>query len=334
LLIGVAARYSTNTMTVVMLVGLAKALDSLSDLMYGLLQRNNMIRCVAQSRIAQGSIQLVSFYLLLRNTGDLPLALVGSTFGLGLVFLLFDLRNARLALKVQAPDGGKTSMVPSYSPPILKKIAALSLPLGLIYFFDTLIINVPRYGLDHFQGRDAVGYYSALAYLIVAGTTVVTAMAEASRTRLALAYVKSASTYFGQVRKLLVLAGGIGLLGCIFSWTLGPWMLAVVYRKDYAAYGYVLNLLMVSAALWYVAIFLAAALTSARQFASQVPLFAVGAIATGIGTWVLVPTHGLAGAALALGAGMLVRIGGGALQLGRVLRNAPQAAPASGPNPT
>jgi O-antigen/teichoic acid export membrane protein len=103
------------------------------------------------------------------------------------------------------------------------------------------------------------------------------------------------------------------------AWTMGRFLLGLVYRADYAAYSELLVYAMAAAVLTYAGGALGYVITSARAFAAQAPLFALVAAASGVASWLLVPRLGLSGAILALASAWSVQIAGELLILRRAL---------------
>ena len=100
----------------------------------------------------------------------------------------------------------------------------------------------------------------------------------------------------------------LGVGGILVAWIAGPKLLAMLYRPEYAAESRLLVWFMVVAWMGYLAQFLGTAMTSARLFVHQIPLFALGVLAITVGSYWLVPRMGLQGAIVASMAGILVQL--------------------------
>jgi O-antigen/teichoic acid export membrane protein len=135
---------------------------------------------------------------------------------------------------------------------------------------------------------------------MVIGTTVVNALGQAASPRLATYYAAGDGA---RVRRLLVGLVGLGLVlggaGLVLTRAWGPELLAVLYRPEYAEHAEALGPLMLAAGIGYVATFLGHAMTSARFFRVQLPLFAAVAAASLVACAALVPARGVIGAAQA-----------------------------------
>jgi O-antigen/teichoic acid export membrane protein len=111
--------------------------------------------------------------------------------------------------------------------------------------------------------------------------------------------------------------GGVGITGALIG---GRFVMTAAFGSEYAASGDVLLWMMVAATVSYVASFLGYAITAARRFAIQAPLFIVVAVVTAIASIVLVPRYGAVGAALAMLISAIAQLAGSVAILSRALR--------------
>jgi O-antigen/teichoic acid export membrane protein len=165
----------------------------------------------------------------------------------------------------------------------------------------SLNTNIPRYFIEHYLSERDLGIFAAMAYLLVAGTTVVSALGQSASPRLAQYY---AACNYKAFRVLLLkllnvgaLIGGFGILVVLIA---GPQILTLVYRREYADQTDVFLLLMVAAGIGYIASFLGYGMTAARYFKIQAPIFFGVCLTTTIGCLLLIPGKRLVGAALAM----------------------------------
>jgi O-antigen/teichoic acid export membrane protein len=160
--------------------------------------------------------------------------------------------------------------------------------------------NIPRYFVEHYQGERELGIYAALAYVVVAGTIVVNALGQSAVPRLARYYASGDLPRFRILLLRLVGIGAlIGVLGIAAAVIAGRQILTLLYKPDYAARTDVFVVLMIGAALGFVASFLGYGMTAARYFRIQAPLFAAVAGITTLACAILVPSNGIMAAAQA-----------------------------------
>src|SRR5690606_10077213 len=89
----------------------------------------------------------------------------------------------------------------------VRALARQAAPLGLVILLTSLNSNVPRYVIEAVHGEFSLGIFAALAYLIVAGTTVVTAVGQAVSPRLSRMYALGQVDQFRRFISSLIVAG-------------------------------------------------------------------------------------------------------------------------------
>jgi O-antigen/teichoic acid export membrane protein len=304
-IITLTAGYRWETSLVILAIGVAKVLESISDVFHGLFQYHERMDRIAISLMIKGPLSLLVLGIGIWLTGKV----LGGTVGLAaiwaMVLVLYDIPNGLAVLKAAseretAVPSQRHWLQPRFNLPNLRSLVSLALPLGLVMMLISLNVNIPRYFIEHHLGDRELGIFSALSYLMVAGNIVVSALGQSASPRLAQYYAAGRSKDF---QNLLVKTVFIGaLLGGIFilmAAIAGQQILTLLYRPEYAERGYLFLLLMVAAGIGYVASFLGYGMTAAQYFRVQLPLFTV---ATGISAltclW-LIPTQGLIGAAIA-----------------------------------
>lgn len=292
-LIACLAGYPFETAAVVLIVGAAKASESLSDVYHGLLQQNERMARIAKSLMIKGPISLIATAWTLWATGSLVLAAGALAVAKTAVMVAYDTRSARTV----AHDG----FAPSWEFSRLLSLARLALPLGVVMMLISLNTNVPRYFLESGWGERELGFFSAMAYLQVAGTAVVGALGQSASPRLARFHAAGDHDAFKRLLVRLCLIGiGLGAAGVLVAALLGAPVLALLYRPDYAEHAGVLVWLMGAAGLGYVSSFFGYAMTAARRFAVQLPLFGLVVLVCSLSCALLVPAYGLYGAAWSL----------------------------------
>jgi O-antigen/teichoic acid export membrane protein len=211
----------------------------------------------------------------------------------------------------------------------LRPLAVTVLPLGAVAFLSSLNANLPRYVLEKVQGESALGYFAAMAYLIVAGNTLVIALGQSALPRLARYFQEDRPAFVRLLARMILAAALVGVAGTVLSWLCGTLVLRWLYRPDYARYGGVLVSLAIGGGVTFVTGTLGTALMAARRFVAQVPLnlLVIGVTATACWQWI--PRFGLRGAAYAVLAGMSANCAGNLCVLIAALRN---EAPRMGPS--
>ena len=301
--------HSGSLAAVVLAAGLAQSSETVSDIYYGAMQRRDEMELIARSMIARGLVSVCAFGLVLYVLGDLVRALVAVAAGRLALLFAYD-RPTGTAGESLARTGLRAEVA----------ILRTAMPLGVVLLLVALNTNLPRYAIERYLGVGELGVFTAVASFMTVGGTAVNSLGQATTPRLAHHFSRRESRHFRRLICMLAASGcALGLAGVAVAAVFGEAILGVVYRPEYAAYGGLLVAVMGTAIPGYVAITLGYAITAARAFDAQAPLFCVVAASCGCASWLLVPRFGLRGAALSLALAASVQIGGEAWILARAM---------------
>lgn len=288
--------YTFQQVVTILLVGIAKIIESSSELLFGLMQRNERLDLVCFSQIVRGSCTVAVFGATLFATRSLMAAVMAMVIVWISVLVFVDYRN----LTRLPDDRGEYSILPRFwriqSKSNLVLLARKALPLGIASVLISLNSNVPRYFVESYHGEIALGYLAAIAYFSVGSTTLVEAIGQASLARLANYHRIAPHQYWLLMGKLGAIAVGVGLLGLGIAFGLGKPLLTLVYDARYADYLEVLRFVMVLGAVECICSILGVGLIAARILDLQVPTLTLTLALTIASAWWLVPGSGIKGA--------------------------------------
>lgn len=297
-----------TTNLVVLLVAVAKAIETFSDLIAGQLQKFERLDQVARALMLRGLASVTTFtitFWITRNLAASVIALVATWLA---VIGLYDFRILSCVLKER--------VFFHYSASVLRRLTWLSLPLGLVMALISLNTNIPRYLLERKLGVAELGIFSSMAYLITAMSLIVSALGQSVCGRLSRLFAD------GDVRRFRILIGKLiglslllGIVGVAGAATFGRQILTAVYRAEYACHVSLLIVLVIGATVSAGASFLGYGMTAARCFRSQVPIVSLAALTAAVLTLALLPSCGLMGAGYALLASSIVQAGASYLVL-------------------
>jgi O-antigen/teichoic acid export membrane protein len=319
--------YRPEVRPVILFVGAAKCVESISDVIHGFWQKHERLDLTAISMTIKGPTSLLAMCLIMAATHNVMWAAVGMFGTWALVLLTYDVANLRRVARLRAPADGADLRQGLRAPlrlPAMRSLALLALPLGVVGLLDSLQVNVPRYSIERVLGEASLGFFAAMAYLVQAGNMIVNALAQSAAPRLAKHYVNDARAFRRLMWHLVRFALVLGASGIAISLLFGRQLLTVMYRAEYGAHAGVLVWLMVAACLGYIARFLVATITAARRLRAQAPLYAL-TLATVAGlSALLIPRFGLTGAAWAMCGAMTVLLAGTIIIHTQAVRYHPQ----------
>ena len=134
-----------------------------------------------------------------------------------LVLLAYDIPRARTVI------GPGERLAPLWDLAAMRKLFLAVLPLGLTTALISLNSNLPRYFIDGVLGADELGYFAAVAYLVLAASLVIGSLARAAMLALGPLSVPVLDRLEGDARLVfsaltLMAASGLGLATSVAYW--------------------------------------------------------------------------------------------------------------------
>jgi O-antigen/teichoic acid export membrane protein len=292
LVIPLIVGYSGSLAAVIFVVALAKGIESISDVIYGLLQQHERMNRIAWSMMIKGILSLASLAMAVYFTRSLLSGAVALAAAWLVGLLVYDIPCA-LSLVTRA--GFKFQRNRSR----LWKLTWLTLPMGLVLMLISLNVNIPRYFIERLAGQRQLGIFAAMAYLMQVGGMVLNALGSALIPRLARHYAEGQNAaFFSLLAKLLYTAAGLGAVSVLAAHYFGRALLTILYRPEYAQYSDVFTVLMIAAAVSYIGGSLGTAVSSVRCFAGQFPVNVGSSLLGLLCSYFAVSRMGLMGAAI------------------------------------
>ena len=326
---GLVSHYSAAVLISTLLIGGAKALEYVSDILYGLLQQEEDMSGIAISMMLRAVLSVAALSTIVYLTRSLVWASAGLLFCSGAVLLGYDIpkaitdRKGNIAAEFRRAVHYIRQLSNVENQRRLWKLAFTGLPMGFALMMVSLNLNIPRYFIGRQLGMAELGIFSAISTLLASGSVVINAVGQAAAPRMANAFATNNGRKFGVLLAGLVAAslglGGLGLFGALLF---GRQAMALIYRPEYSTHQDVLVWLMAASGLYYLGSTLGYAVTAVRCFGPQLPLFVAASLTTAMGCIVLVPRMGLRGAAIAVLISAVVQCAGSAILLYNSYRRA------------
>lgn len=292
---GILASDDSTTLWVVILVGLMKSVDSLSDIVRGFFQFRERMDLNGISMMTKGLLSVAALALAMWLTESVVVAVAAATVAWVIAFAAYDLIMARCLL---ADSGGVPALRPAFAWDAILKLTWIALPLGVVMAVISLQTNIPRYVLESHSGTKLLGYFGAIVYPMMAGMMVTTALGQSASPRLARYFVEDLSEFVRLLVRLSIISAGIGIVLIAGAYLVGEWALRVLYGAEYAFYQREFVVVAVAWGIQLVSSCWGYGLTAARHFRVQILLTAVSCVATIFASLLLIPKHGVMGAAL------------------------------------
>jgi O-antigen/teichoic acid export membrane protein len=286
--------YDRGTRWVVFLVGVSKFVESLSDVIAGLLQKHERLDQVAISLFVRGALSIAGFAVAFLRTHSLVAAVVAMVLAWSAVFLFYDVERAVAALK-------PAHTFFRFSKTELSKLLSITVPLGVSSVLFSLNVNIPRYILVKYRGEAELGIFAAIAYTLVAVYLVAYPLGQSPSARLARMFADGDLVSFRRILyKLFSIGAAILVLGPVLAALFGRTALRLAYGEQYAQHVGLLVMMAVTSGLGALASFVMCGMTAARSFRAQAVIKSLTVLSTiGLG-FALIPRQGSLGAALSL----------------------------------
>ncbi len=277
---------------VIIAVGLAKAVESISEILFGLMQKHERMDYMGQSLMLKGPLSLACVALLIHSANSLLLGILGMIAVWSGLLILFDKHNS---IKLLNTD---ENVKRSWRLPDLWRLALLAAPLGIHTLLISLTVNTPRYLVSVYHGEAMLGYFTAIAYIYVAGDAVSSAIQKAVSPRLSIYFAHNQRRAFSiLLLKLLGIGLILGSVGVLISVLFGRELLSFFFTPDYSEYVSVLIVMMLAAIALWTRAFVIAALLAMRLVWAQAYISGICLFTNLIAGMLLIPAYGAVGAA-------------------------------------
>jgi O-antigen/teichoic acid export membrane protein len=319
--------YERQTAMVILAVALAKGIETLSDIHYGLFQLNDRLDQIGRSMMLRGVLSVAALSTGLYLTRNVLWGCVGLALVWLAALLFFDVPRGRLFL-ARSVRVAEPADRPGQQFRRQWNLMCTAFPLGISTTMAALNLNMPRYFIHARLGERQLGIYSAMAYATVAMILVADSLGHCAIPRLSRLYCAGRlAEYRSLLLRLLAAGGSLGLAGLAVAQLMGVRLLTLIYGREYAAHYRVFLVLILATAIHCVACMLTSAVTSARCFKIQVPLYALvaGSNALACSRWV--PSAGLAGGAAAMVVAAVVHLALGSAVVAYLLWTPARSAP-------
>lgn len=272
--------------SIIFLVILIKAIESLSDILYAYYNANNKTKFISQSLTFKAILVSILSFLILYLSGNIYYSLIGTFLGYFSIFLFLDLKK-----NIEYFKNVRLFNV------VFKEIIKIGMPLGVAVMLVSLQVNIPRYFLEKYEGVELVGVFTILSYFVVIGGIVINSICQYLSPNFSKFYRDMEVV---RLKRLILSALSIslflGMTGLAISLLLSDFILNIIYGSHYIKYSYLLPYIMVSGIFTYLSVVNGYLLTSLKILKPQMFIFLFLVCLTTIYSCFLIPLYGLNGA--------------------------------------
>ncbi len=294
--LSLAGMFQVKIIPVISALSVVKAVEALSDILYGVLQKHERMGAVAVSRMMAGAGGFSGLLITVILFDSLVAGLMVQALVLSLILVAYDWPKARALARREE----MASLRPDFAWRMIARLSILAAPMGLAMGVNMLNVYLPRHAVFYFLGESQLGIYATLASLVMVGTIALLALGQSAGPRLAAYYVRSEHRRFSQLSFFLIAAAfGVGAAGVCGAWFFGEEVLRILFNSDVAGFSDALPVLLAGGVFLYMRNMTGISLTAMRRYHEQLVLMLVSIVITA-GVYVyLVPRHNLMGGAYA-----------------------------------
>jgi O-antigen/teichoic acid export membrane protein len=292
------------TVTLVMLVAIWTAVESISDTFAGLFTRDERMDYLAKASILQAVLICVLLTAGLVVGKDLRWGVVGLLLAALLRLTAYEFPAARKCLQAtesEFPDlaGAHSSTIfPKFHWQTGRRLLSMGLWLAIVLYLLALCDAIPCYVIKDQLDDAAVGIFSALLSVTLAANLLVLSICQAMVPRLAVTYFqRQRAAFLGLCSRAILVAVGVGILALLGSLVIGKPVLAILFKPKYADSIGLFNILLLGTIVNSVGNILGTAVTSMRQFKLQILIQGLKVVVTYFGCLIAVRNYGLIGLA-------------------------------------
>jgi len=314
--------YRRELTVVVLMVGVAYAVETISDVYFARLQLHDKMAEIAKSFIARALLSVLAMAVATYVSRSLLWGIACIALARVIVLFGYDRSESAHGLGGQSKWFSRNRALKArFDLKVQRELVWLSLPLGIVMLLTTLNSSVPSYFVKHALGERDLGIFTAIGFTISVGNMAVVSLGQSAFTRLSRAYADGDLAAFGSLLgKLLVFGASLGVCGMIISELAGREILIILFRPEYAERADLLPWTMAVGGVLFMAQFLGFGMTAAGYYNSQVILNIFANLSLIAACYWMVARQGLLGVILAMLIAAIVQFAGSAMILAIGLR--------------
>lgn len=262
-------RYDILKTSMFILLVTFKALESLSDVFYGILQKNEKLETVGKSLFLKSLFSVIAFVIIDIITKNMILATISMIIINILIIVFYDLKKAKIYIDL------KEKINISNISEILRKGF---FTFG-IAFLGMYVLNAPKYSIDMYLENN----YQTIFGIIVMPATIIGLVAQflihPYLNQILDLYEKRDSKSLNKIILKLILAiSAIGIISTILAYLLGTQVLGLIYGLDLSIYKIDLAIIIIAATLYTIGTIYSSILTTVRETLSQFIIYIIVSI--------------------------------------------------------
>lgn len=287
---GFINNYDATKWTLIMVLVVFKAFESLSDALYGILQRRGSLYIAGISLTLKSTSGIIAFTVVDIVTNSIILGAIAIVIVNILVILTYDVRHLGRTSSNSLFEQMPILLQQSWR--IIKKCS----PIAIVLILSMFSLNIPRYFVDRYHEGE-IGYFGIMAMPVTLIGLLVLFILQPNITKLSAAYASHSFQEFRvQVYKIMLAVVAIGSLVLLVTALIGVPLLSFIFGVDFHSYDTSLVILVFGGLMNAVVTILINILTITRRLVSQFLVLFVTNILLAVVSYVYIPEYGVTAA--------------------------------------
>lgn len=286
----VIKQYPTYKTMVFILLCIFKATEAFAEIIYGIMQKQDLLYRVGQSLTIKSLVGIIAFLLVDLLTHNLILACLSMIIINIVTIIVFDF--------ILISKG----LIDTTSKIDLSNVWAIFKSEFFVFansFLGIYVLNAPKYAIDNYLTEELQAVYG---YIVMPGTVMVlfaqfVVLPFLNKLK-ELYAAKDFENFKAIIRKIRLCVVAFGIFAVLAAYLLGPEVLGLIYGENLKAYRIDLSLIIGSYIFYSISYVNLVVLTTMRTTFAQFVVYIITALIALIGSNVLVQAYGVNGGAM------------------------------------
>ena len=291
-------RYNIFKCIVFILLTLYKALEAFSDVIYGILQKNEKLEFVGKSLFYKSLISIIAFTIIDIITKNMIISIFAIIITNILLMIFYDFNKGKKYIDSSSKIDIKN---------IFKIFKNGFFTFG-IAILGVYVLNAPKYAIDNYLSND----FQTIFGIIVMPATVIGLVAQFLIHPYLNQLVKlyddnNYKNFMKLILKIILMIIAFGCFATVMAFLIGTQVLGIIYGIQLDSYKLSLTLIIVSATLYTIGTIYSSVLTTVRVTFSQFVIYSIVSIYACIISNILTKNFEIKGAVIAYFCIMLIQ---------------------------
>lgn len=280
-------KYDIYKSSIFILLAIYKALEAFSDVLYGIMQKKDLLYKVGQSYFIKAVLTILIFGIVDLFTKSLIFSCISIIIVWFVIGIFYDLTAIRKIINLKEKIKWSNSL----------KIFKTGIYIFLITFMSIYVLNAPKYAIDNML-EDS---YQAIFGIIVMPSTAICLFGQflihPYLNRFVELHENKKYKEFKKLQtKIIIYMVLFGVVSSVAAYLIGIPVLQIIYNVNLEEYRLMLVIIIISATLYNIAMMYSNILTTMRYTRIQFIAYFVDTIIASIISNVLTRMHGIQGA--------------------------------------